>query len=348
MTEQKPFFTLSKSIIQQQYNATKELCDVVSYSSKTNPAVTPLLEASTDCLFSIHLPNELKNITDHSRVLFLAQAWTQEGISQLLAKGITRYVVDNLPDLEKLLSYLNEHPEVTIEQLLLRVKLKENTLKTEKFFVFGMDLKTVREQLKRIASIEQITTTGIHFHRKTQNIAEWSLVYELEDMFSEEDFSYMHTINIGGGLPATYANTNRNAMESISRKILELKNWLSKKNIQLMIEPGRFIAAPAGKLHAHIISMYEQNIILNVSVYNSDMDALIVPVKLLIAGEKQKGEAPAYAVKGITPCSLDLFRYKVYLDTPQIGDELVFLDAGAYNFTTNFVDLDMVETKVVE
>ncbi|MBU0615504.1 MAG: decarboxylase, partial [Nanoarchaeota archaeon] len=76
------------------------------------------------------------------------------------------------------------------------------------------------------------------------------------------------------------------------------------------------------------------------------MDAIIVPVKLLIEGERQEGTP--YAVKGCTPCSMDLFRYKVYLDDPKVGDMLVFLNAGAYNFASDFCDLEKLPTEVVE
>ncbi len=61
--------------------------------------------------------------------------------------------------------------------------------------------------------------------------------------------------------------------------------------------------------------------------------------------ELQKGKS--YVIKGITPCSLDIFRYKVYLKDPKIGDELVFLNAGAYNFSSDFCDLEKIESKII-
>jgi ornithine decarboxylase len=80
------------------------------------------------------------------------------------------------------------------------------------------------------------------------------------------------------------------------------------------------------------------------------MDALIVPVKLLVEGEQPKEETNSepYVIKGITPCSLDLFRYRVYLENPQVGKQLIFLNAGAYNFTTDFCNLDKIETEIIE
>ena len=164
-----------------------------------------------------------------------------------------------------------------------------------------------------------------------------------EELIEEKTLEKIDFINIGGGLPSEYANTNVKVIGSIITKIQEFKSFLQKNNIKLIIEPGRFISAPAIKLKTQIIGVDNNNITVNASVYNSDMDALVVPVKLLVEGE---GQGKPYVIKGITPCSMDLFRYKVYLDNPKIGDTITFLNAGAYNFTTNFCDLDEIETEI--
>jgi len=333
----KPRFILNKEIALKQYKIVEDIADLVSYSSKTNSLVTNILEDNTSSFFSVHFKNELKHIKDRSRVIFLAQAWNEREIKELLQQGITFSVVDNESDLDTLLTYLKATPQKIT--LLLRLKLKERTLKTEKYFVFGMSSKVIN---KRIQEIEGITL-GIHFHRKTQNMAEWSLKYEIEDLIEKETLKKIDFINIGGGLPSEYANTNVKVIGSIITKIQEFKSFLKENNIKLIIEPGRFISAPAVKLQTQIIGVDNNNITVNASVYNSDMDALIVPVKLLVEGE---GEGKPYVIKGITPCSLDLFRYKVYLENPKIGDTLTFLNAGAYNFTTNFCDLEEIETEI--
>ena len=356
-----PKFEISKSKVLEQYEKVKVLCDTVSYSSKTNSVVTGILEKEKDCMFSIHIENELKNVKDLSRVLFFAQAWREEKIRDLIVQGINWFVVDNKNDLEILENFLEKNDPLAPEgvprdisgemstkgiNVLLRMKLQENTIKTEKYFVFGMGSDFVNKKLKELRENSKIGKLGVHFHRKTQNMAEWNLKYEFEDMISEENLKLIDVLNIGGGLPSEYANTNMNVLDSIYEKIKELRNFLKENKIDLMIEPGRFIAAGSGKLITKIIGIYENNIIVNASVYNSDMDALIVPVKLLVDGENKKGTA--YVIKGITPCSLDLFRYKVYLENPKVGDELVFLNAGAYNFGSDFCDLGKVESEIIE
>ena len=344
-------FLISKSKVLSQFGKVKQLADFVSYSSKTNQTVTKILENEVDCMFSVHSVNELKHNQDLSRVIFLAQGWNEEEIKSLIERRIFWFVVDNESDLEVLLNFLKKN-DVKIN-LLLRLKLKELSVRTERYFVFGMTSAVINKRIRELRNNSKIHILGVHFHRKTQNMAEWKLQYELSNILEEDVLEMIDLINIGGGLPSEYANTNVNVFSGIFAKIKELKDWLQQKDIQLMIEPGRFIAAPAGRLVTQIISIHENNIIVNASVYNSDMDAVIVPVKLLIKNElsqeeaNEKGVQP-FVIKGVTPCSMDLFRYRVYLDNPKVGDSLVFLNAGAYNFTTNFCDLEEIETEVVE
>ncbi|MBT7902370.1 decarboxylase [Candidatus Woesearchaeota archaeon] len=349
LTKQIPRFEISQSKVLEQYAKIKNICELISYSSKTNSLVGEILEKETDCMFSVHLKNELRNVSDKSRVLFLAQGWSSLDVSELVAFGVTRFVVDNVPDLDVLEKYLEQN-DVCVD-VFLRLKLKERSLKTERYFVFGFESETINSRLKLLAKFKQtgkIKNLGIHFHRKTQNMSEWSLQYELEQTIEPEVLNLIDFVNIGGGIPSEYANTNVDVIKSVFSKISDLQDWFSKFNIKMIVEPGRFICAPAGKLFTKILRIYEKNIIVNISVYNTDLDALIVPVKLLVEGELQKGEGAAYVIKGLTPCSMDLFRYRVYLNNPCEGDELIFINSGAYNFTTNFCELREVSTIIVD
>ncbi len=288
----KPKFILSKNVVLQQYEKAQQVADIVSYSSKTNPLISTVLEEISDAMFSVHFKNELKHIHDKSRVLFLAQAWTETEIADLIQQGITWFAVDNEVDLDTLITFLEKHDGKV--NLLLRLKLQENTLRTEKYFVFGMKAEIIQKRVNELRTNTKIDKLGIHFHRKTQNMAEWNYKYELFNLFDEEFFTKIDIMNIGGGLPSEYANTNVQVIGSIMKKIQELRAVLHEKEIELMIEPGRFISAPAITLQTTIIGIHDNNIIVNASVYNSDMDALIVPVKLLVEGELKKGEGKPF------------------------------------------------------
>jgi len=85
---------------------------------------------------------------------------------------------------------------------------------------------------------------------------------------------------------------------------------------------------------------------VNCSVYNSAMDTFVASIKLEVEGELESGTA--FTIKGQTPCSMDIFRYRVFLKNPKPGDKIVFLNAGAYNFASDFCSLRKLETVVVD
>ena len=76
------------------------------------------------------------------------------------------------------------------------------------------------------------------------------------------------------------------------------------------------------------------------------MDTFAAHTRLLVENELEDGDA--YTIKGCTPDSLDVFRYRVFLKNPKVGDKVVFLNAGAYTYTADFCALQKLETVVVE
>jgi len=336
-------FILSKSKLLQQYNAINKLVNKVSYSFKTNPIAGNILEQETDCLFSVHSIQLLKQIKDKSRVLFFAQGWDYEEIHSLINQKINTFVVDNKTDLNLLLNYIKEHKKIIT--LYLRMKLKENTIHTGKHFVFGLSSKDVNEIIQEQNNNKNIKEINIHFHRKTQNISEWELKEELEQSLEEHTLQNINTINLGGGLPITY-NNSKAETEYIFKKINELNEWLQQYQINTIAEPGRFIAGPAVELKVNIKNIYDHNIIIDASIFNAAMDTFIAHVRLQVKEEVTKREGKPFTIKGSTPDSVDIFRYRVFLKDPKVGDTLTFLNAGAYTFKTDFCGLQEIQTKI--
>jgi ornithine decarboxylase len=339
----KSRFIVSKSKLLEQYQKLKKLGLDISYSVKTFPEISSILEKNTDSYFSIHMPQTLRFIQDKSRVWFLAQAWDKELIQSLLEKGIKNFVVDNKTDLETLLKYLEKN-NVKIN-LLLRMRLKEHTIYTGKYFVFGMFSHQINKWVPELRKNKNIKNLGIHFHRKTQNTSEWDIKQEISQMLEKETLKSIDLFNIGGGLPVDYKNTSARNLKQIFRKITEFAKWLeSNYGVKVIIEPGRFLAAPSTKLETKILAIDGNTIVVDASVYNSSMDTIILPLKLIL---EREDEGEDYLIKGCTPCSMDIFRYKVKLKNPKVGDNIVFLNAGGYNFTTDFCNLPKLDVKFV-
>mgnify|MGYP004001030823 CR=1 FL=1 len=336
----KAKFILSKKIVRDQLKKCYELADEVSYSAKTNYEVCKILE-DTDCSFSIHSKEAVDQIKNKSKIWFSAQGWNIEEIEEIYNKGVKSFVVDNQKDLDIL---IKSNKEIN---LLLRMRLKESTVHTGKHFVFGFYSKEINNLIPELRKNNNIKTLGIHFHRKTQNVSEWSLISELEDSIDKNTLNSIDVLNIGGGIPSIYKNYRVEALESLLIKIKELRKWLNQQNVKVIVEPGRYIAAPSVKLIAEVKNIYNNNIILNASIYNSAMDTFIAHIRLLVEGELDKGIP--FVLKGSTPDSLDIFRYRVFLkELPKIGDKITFLNAGAYNFSTEFCNLPKLETEITE
>ncbi len=338
-----PKFILSKSKVHEQYNKLKDLGVLISYSWKTNSEVGKILEKETESLFSIHAFEEIEDIKDKKRIWFFAQAWNKDEIKNLIDKGIKNFVIDNETDLKTIFDFISNEKV----NILLRMKFQERRVQTGKYFVYGMNSKTINKWILKLKDNKSIDKIGIHVHRKSQNTSEWNLKYELEDSLSKEVLERIDLINIGGGFPIKYKNYTSKVLDYIFSQIKELKNWLAEKNINLIVEPGRFIAGPSIKLETKVISVCDEKIVVNCSVYQGNTDAIFQDaLKLIVEGELENGNE--YIIKGKTPCSLDIFRYKVKLQEIKIGDKIIFLNAGAYNFSTDFCKLKKLKTEIVD
>ncbi len=344
----KAEFILSKNAMLKQYAAIRKVSDSISYSFKTNEVVGMLLEGMTECSFTVHSESELARIRDRSRVWFVAQGWDGDGIARLMAKGIRSFIVDNEEDLGVLTACIAAGGEEI--GLMLRMRMKEKTTKAEKHYVYGMHPSAISKMLPALRQNAGIGRLGVHFHRKTQNIGEWGLREEVQAMLGEKALGSIDLIDIGGGMPVEYKNYDVGNIQQILGNIGRLREWLnSEYNVKMIAEPGRFIAAPCISLAAGVMAVRGSTVILNCSAYNASMDTLVSNIKLKIEGEAEAGGGIQYSVKGCTPDSMDIFRYRAYFKSPpKVGDEIVFLNAGAYNFHTDFCDLPRLETVVIE
>ena len=156
-------------------------------------------------------------------------------------------------------------------------------------------------------------------------------------------------MNFGGGLPVVYRSYTSKVLPYIFGKITDAVNWLNQYNIKSYIEPGRFIAAPVMNLETEIIQIQGKNIVINTTIYNCALDTLIGQHKMLVESElNDSEEGKFFLLKGNSPTRDDIFRYRVKLKNPKVGDKIVFLNAGAYNYTTDFFGYKKLKTEVME
>ena len=341
----KPHFTLSKSKLLEQVKKLEDLKLKISYSYKTNREVGKVLqEIAPQVDFSIHAKEEIGDIKDKSKISFFTQAESIEELKEILSQGIKNFVIDNEVDLERILETIKQSN--TKINLSIRMKFQEHRVGTGKYFVYGLPSNRVNKIIQEIKDNPLIDKLGIHLHRKSQNTSEWEIVEEVEDSLTKETLERINMINLGGGLPSTYRCSNVNVFEYIFQKLTKAQKYLAEKNIETIIEPGRFLAAPPVELVTEIIQAYDNNLIINTTIYNCALDNSLTNTKMLVEGETEDGEA--YLIKGNSPTRDDIFRYRVKLNSPKVGDTITFLNAGAYNYTTDFFGYKKLETKITQ
>jgi ornithine decarboxylase len=171
----------------------------------------------------------------------------------------------------------------------------------------------VNELILELKENKLLNKIGVHIHRKSQNTSEWEIANELKDSLTKESFEAIDFVNLGGGIPSIYRSSSEKVFPYIFEKLKETVEFLKEKNIQTIIEPGRFIAAPAVKLETEIIQKYEGNLIINTTIYNCALDNVLTETKMLVEGEieENKEEYCNYLIKGNSPTRDDIFRYKV-------------------------------------
>ena len=350
----KAKFVFSKSKVISECNKLEKLSDIIAYSVKSNPYITSIIEENTSSNFLLHHINELIYIKDKTKVWFMLHSPEKEELDILFKDKINKFIVDNENDLNSLLYFLdNQTPKGEKITLLLRMRLKEYTIQTGRYFVYGFYSKEVNELIKKLKDNNQIQALGVHVHRKTQNLSEWSLIQELSDSLSKETMNAIKYLDIGGGVPVPYKNISVSVIDNVYKEIKELKTFVNKNNLKLIIEPGRAIAAPSGKLITTIKNIVDNTIFVDASLFNSSMDTLVTHIKLLVDGEAEdeNEKGTPYIIKGLTPASEDIFRYRVYFKDgkePKIGDKLIFLNAGAYIYYTDLFNLERPEIEFEE
>mgnify|MGYP006282514375 CR=1 FL=1 len=345
-------FILSKSRLKEQYQKLKDLGLSVSYSYKTNRKVGEVIQEMgelKDVSFSVHAKEELKDIDNKERIWFFTQAESVDELKNIINKDVKNFVVDNEVDLERILRAIEEAKEKI--NLSIRMKFKEHRIGSGKYFVYGMSSKKVNNIIEKIHNNGYINKLGVHIHRKSQNTAEWEIKRELEDSLSEKNLEIIDFLNFGGGLPVKYRSYTSKVIPYIFSKIKEASVWLKKHNIESIIEPGRFLAAPCIKLKTEIIQVYDSTIVINTTIYNCALDNVLTNTKMILEEEtKEDGEGDEYLIKGNSPTRDDIFRYKVKLpkEKAKVGKIITFLNAGAYNYTTDFFGYKKLKTEVVD
>ncbi|KXA96542.1 hypothetical protein AKJ39_04470 [candidate division MSBL1 archaeon SCGC-AAA259J03] len=228
-------------------------------------------------------------------------------------------------------------------------------------FVFEEAKDSVDNALNKLKE-KGLQLSGLHCHLGSQIKNPETYVEAIRKMlsFAVEEIPNIKKLDIGGGFPARY-HENVPEISTVGAKIeKEMKYWRKKLgDIELILEPGRFLTSMAGILVSKIVNvkhMYGRKIlILNVS---EDMVEVERHGKIATPSViTEKEELVETSIAGNLCHSNDwISREPQMLPDAESGDIIVFENLGAYQINHNIPYnlrplpkiLTMIDGKVIE
>lgn len=155
----------------------------------------------------------------------------------------------------------------------------------------------------------------------------------------------LRLVDVGGGLGIAYeAHEESLDLAGLGRRLARLaRDWAADpmpRNARVLLEPGRFLVAPAGAYLSRVVDRKEINgrdiVILDGGIHHVLRPALVGQehrVRKLGAAGDGRGRFAPVTVAGPLCSGLDVLATEVMLTVPYPGDLVAVLDVGAYGFT---------------
>ncbi|AHK16475.1 MAG: type III PLP-dependent enzyme [Thalassolituus sp.] len=196
---------------------------------------------------------------------------------------------------------------------------------------------------------------GISFHVGSQqrDIGVWdSAIAKVKWIFErlkEEDGIDLKMVNLGGGFPANYISRT-NTLEVYAEEITRfLKEDFGDDMPEIILEPGRSLAANAGILVSEVVLVSRKNrtglhrwVYTDIGKFGGFIETMDEAIKYPLYVEKQ-GECEEVVIAGPTCDSADIlyeqYKYELPLNLAS-GDRMYWFSTGAYTTTYSAVEFN--------
>lgn len=261
-------------------------------------------------------------------------------IQEAVALG-TEITLDNLSSLEKFGQAYGFTQPVALRlnpHIMAGGNLKIST--GHKQSKFGISIQQMPEILSMVEKYN-LQISGLHIHTGSEIKDVGVFMQMAEILFGLADqFAHLKFLDFGGGYKVAYKSsdqvTDLDALgKSLSQALLDY-NQRSGRNIELRLEPGKFLVSEAGYLITTATVVKETPSSTFVGV-NSGLNHLIRPMMYdayheIINGSNIDGPMHTYTIAG-NICETDNFGVDRQLPKVTEGDLIIILNAGAYGFT---------------
>ena len=287
-----PLYIYSRATLERHWHAfDSALGDhphLICYAVKANSNIGILnVMAKLGSGFDIVSQGELERVLEAggeaSKVVFSGVAKSRSEIMRALEVGIRCFNVESVAELHHINQIAGEMGKIAPISLRVNPDVDAHThpyistgLKENKF---GVSVDEAREVYKLAATLPHVKITGMDCHIGSQLtelqpfLDATDRLIRLIEQLKEDGITLKH-LDLGGGLGVTYTDeTPPHPSDYAAALLNKLKGY---ENLEIILEPGRAIAANAGILVAKV-QYLKSNESRNFAITDTGMNDMIRP-----------------------------------------------------------------------
>jgi len=345
-----PLYIYSRATLERHWHAFDsalgEHPHLICYAVKANSNIGILdVMAKLGSGFDIVSQGELERVLaaggEASKVVFSGVAKSRAEIMRALEVGIRCFNVESIAELHHINQIAGEMGKVAPISLRVNPDVDAHThpyistgLKENKF---GVSVDEAREVYKLAATLPHVKITGMDCHIGSQLtelqpfLDATDRLIRLMEQLKEDGITLKH-LDLGGGLGVTYTDeTPPHPSDYAAALLNKLKNY---KDLEIILEPGRAIAANAGILVAKV-QYLKSNESRNFAITDTGMNDMIRPalyeayMNIIEIDRTLEREKAIYDVVGPVCETSDFLGKQRELAIAE-GDYIAQRSAGAY------------------
>ena len=345
-----PLYIYSRATLERHWHAFDSALGkhphLICYAVKANSNIGILnVMAKLGSGFDIVSQGELERVLaaggDASKVVFSGVAKSRAEIMRALEVGIRCFNVESVAELHHINQIAGEMGKVAPISLRVNPDVDAHThpyistgLKENKF---GVSVDEAREVYKLAATLPHVKITGMDCHIGSQLtelqpfLDATDRLIRLIEQLQEDGITLKH-LDLGGGLGVTYTDeTPPHPSDYAAALLNKLKGY---ENLEIILEPGRAIAANAGILVAKV-QYLKSNESRNFAITDTGMNDMIRPalyeayMNIIEIDRTLEREKAIYDVVGPVCETSDFLGKQRELAIAE-GDYIAQRSAGAY------------------
>ena len=345
-----PLYIYSRATLERHWHAFDSALGnhphLICYAVKANSNIGILnVMAKLGSGFDIVSQGELERVLaaggDASKVVFSGVAKSRAEIMRALEVGIRCFNVESIAELHHINQIAGEMGKIAPISLRVNPDVDAHThpyistgLKENKF---GVSVDEAREVYKLAATLPHVKITGMDCHIGSQLtelqpfLDATDRLIRLMEQLKEDGITLKH-LDLGGGLGVTYTDeTPPHPSDYATALLNKLKDY---EDLEIILEPGRAIAANAGILVAKV-QYLKSNESRNFAITDTGMNDMIRPalyeayMNIIEIDRTLEREKAIYDVVGPVCETSDFLGKQRELAIAE-GDYIAQRSAGAY------------------